>query len=268
MWWKQKHPPSNSELMKHQLSVLTIIFSVVSTILTIVIVAIGIFSYNSSERIERATNELVNFERGLTKEIDNYKEKIDDKLNDKINDLEIRIGQLQLLVEGRLDTKLKDFEDRFDKLSGETLKKPNLQIKYQGKFLDQQVIHIAKSQKGFLLPQISIENNGEREVTLPSINIFFSTNIEKLNLKPEHGFIESYWEERPSSETMYPKQFEYVIYGVREDLATISPKEVDNISATEILGISDSVTEIDCMMKVYYATQPPAVARFRLIKEN
>ena len=84
MWWKQKHPPSNSELMKHQLSVLTIIFSVVSTILTIVIVAIGIFSYNSSERIERATNELVNFERGLTKEIDNYKEKIDDKLNDKM----------------------------------------------------------------------------------------------------------------------------------------------------------------------------------------
>ena len=70
-----------------------------------------------------------------------------------------------------------------------------------------------------------------------------------------------------AKKSFYPSQFQYVFESaIREDLSIINQTETDEIPKTVIDNYQEDWKEIDCLLKIYYWTELPEVARFRLIK--
>lgn len=260
-----KHKSSN-EIINKQLNTITVIFSIIAVFFIGVGILIGVFSAKSVDQIIEARKELTDHKNELFTDVSAFKESINEKVDQRFFELENKVQKLEQIVEERLDKKINEYETKFEKISGENLKKPKLRLIYEGRSLEGQIIKLIKVGDKFAIPSLGIENIGDREVSIPSINIFFSLPVNKLNVHSERGMIESYWEEKSGADIFYPKQFQYVIYGIREDLSIINPQELDELPITLIENFNEEWNEIDCMLKVFYATEPPEIVRFKLSK--
>lgn len=250
MFSRQKVKGSK-EIIDNQLKVLDISFKWISIIVVIVTIALGIFS---AIRIE-----------SIQSQIDNSISKQENKLDNAITNLNERLVRLEDKVENKIlnftdrskeDIKdaLSDLNSEFDKLAGETLKEPNLELLYDGQDLNGQTLELKLDSGGnFILPSFIISNIGNEESTLPSIN---------FGLTEEITSIAGSWIKTGFTDNNYKAQYQLELGSVREDLSVIKPGEKDRIESITFVLKDTSIKNLREIFEIFYGREPSLKVAF------
>lgn len=136
----------------------------------------------------------------------------------------------------------------FEKLSGETLKQPNLELQYESQELNGQTLELKLDDSGNLvLPTFVISNIGNKEATLPAIN--FGVNEEVSN-------ISGGWSKTNFTDLNYKAQYQLELGSIREDLSVIKPGEKDRIESITLVLKDQNVKYLRCVFEIYYEREP------------
>lgn len=241
----RKKTTTSKEIIDNQLKVLDISFKWISMIVVIVTIALGVFSAIRIENIQT--------------QIDNSITKQENKLDIAISNLNDRLFKLEEKVENKilnytdrskLDIKdaLTNLNSEFDKLAGETLKQPNLELLYEGQELSGQTFELSLDNNGkLILPSIVIFNKGNQESVFPSINFGTSEEIE---------YISNNWIKSSFIDNNLKSQYQLEISSVREDISVIKPGEKDRIEMITLALKDKNVKSLRCVFEIFYEREP------------
>ncbi len=255
MFRRQKSKDSK-DIIDNQLRVLDISFKWISIIVVFVTVALGIFS---AIRIE-----------SIQSQIDNSISKQENKLENAISNLNDRLVRLEDKVENKIlnytDRSKSDIKDalvnlnsEFDKLAGETLKEPNLELLYDGQELNGQTLELKLDSNGkVVFPLFIVSNIGNKESTLPAIN---------FGLTEELASISGGWIQTSFTDKNYKSQYQLELGSVREDLSVIKPGEKDRIEPITCMLKDTSIKNLRGVFEIFYEREPSLKVSF-FIKIN
>ena len=255
---EKKLTDAKLDIADKRFNVLIVLAGILLTILGIIV---PIWQTNTStEKVENAIKEFEN-------KSEKFYSTSSNKTQQEFQSFDSRIQRLESQIEQKLDKKINEYETKFDKITGESLKKPKLRLLYDGKSLDGQTISLLKVNNKYAIPALSIENVGSKSVEIPTVNIWFSVSMNQITAYSEGRSTESYWEKRKSFESFYPSQFQYVFFSaIREDISIINPSEIDELPIIVLENFLEEWADIDCLLKIYYSTEPPEIARFKVHK--
>lgn len=241
-----------SNIVDKQLNVMNNAFIWISIIVVVLTFSIGLFSYF---RIESLQTQI---ETNLQKQDSKIKDALEiyDKRIDRIEDkLDQRISEYINRSNTEMKDKISDFKSDFEKLAGETLKTPSLEILYLGTLLHGQIIELKKGNDGWIdMPSIIVFNSGTNESQLPSINISFSEEIQ----------ISGDWRNTISLDPNYKNQNQLELSGARNDLSIIKVGESDRLDPFKIKLTSAQVSSLRCKLEIFYEATLPTVAVFSI----
>jgi len=123
--YRNQRTNSTNDLVNRQLSVLQTIFIALSAVIVLLSFGIGIFTYFRTESLESKIHNAISQQdakiesalKDMTQRMYDIQGDIDNKINNYTDKSEIRIKE-----------KITDLNKDFEKLSGETLKRPLLEI--------------------------------------------------------------------------------------------------------------------------------------------
>lgn len=250
---RKKSVSRTSDIVDKQLNVMNNAFIWISIIVIIMTIGLGLFSYlridslqsQVDANIQKQDNEIKDALEKYDKRIDRIEDKLDERVTEYIN-----------RSNTELKDKISDFKSDFEKLAGETLKKPVLEILYLGSPLQGQFIESKKATDGWLdSPSIIIFNSGTKESTIPSINLSFSEDITDIT---------GDWRKTTTSDPNYKCQYQLELNGMSDDLAVIKVGESDRFEPFRINLNSIDVNLLRCKLEIFYEETLPAVAVFSI----
>lgn len=248
----KKQNKSTTDIVDKQLSVMNNAFIWISIIVVILTVGLGLFSFL---RID-----------SLQSQIDNQMNKQDARIQDALLAYEKRIDRMEDKLEERITNyidksnsefkeKISDFRNDFEKLAGETLKIPVLEILYFGSELKGQIIEVNKSDDGWIdMPAVVLFNSGTKESQLPSINISFSEEVH----------ITGNWNKTIALDPNFNFQYQLELGSARDDLSIIKVGEYDRLEPFRIKLNSTDTKTIRCKIEIFYEAPQPTVAIFTI----
>lgn len=235
--------------IKKQLSTITIIFSIIAVFFLIIAGLVGYVSVSSSRDIDEAINRLQEDGTKLQDKLYTAEKEIRNDLDRRIENIEKRIEIYTAKSNQEVKSAISEMEQNFDKLSGEELKKPIIEILRDGLPLEGQIIELkVNTNDEILLPQFSFRNIGNRQLQIPSINLFVSENITIS--------ITGNWQNEELTDDNFKSQFQYYVDGLSDDLSVIKHGETDRMESFKLGSIGKDMELLDCKMVVYYDAGP------------
>jgi hypothetical protein len=143
-----------------------------------------------------------------------------------------------------------EMQNRVKEAIGDALKRPSIQIYYQGQKLDGQTFEVTASNPTYYFKSIFLSNDGERIADRVTIRLFATSQVF---FNPSGD-----WFDTQSSDTNYPFCYTW------NSAVTISAKDEYPIA---LGSISMGGTNRDLKLQVYYS-DTPAVAKFRIVEKK
>lgn len=165
------------------------------------------------------------------------------------------VGFLSYTSKKDVDEAIKDMHTQFKELQKQSIKMPNIEIKYQGRLLENQIIDIIANKDSkpptYTLSNIELFNKGNGQTTYPSINLFFADSISYVPI-PQLNI----WATIQSNEVYYKYGYQIRIDNWdTPDLTIIYPKESDYIMDFNFT-IPSQLNELQCQAAVFYENGP------------
>jgi len=249
---RKKNVNRTTDIVDKQLNVMNNAFFWISIIVVIITIALGLFSYL---RFDSLQTQLETQIRKQDSEIKDALDSYDKRMNRIEDKLEQRISEYINRSNTEMKDKISNFKDDFEKLAGETLKAPSLEILYLGTLLNGQTIEPQKGNDGWIeIPNILIFNSGTKESQLPSINISFSEEIQ----------ITGDWRNAVTLDPNYKNQYQLELNGSRDDLSLIKVGEYDRLEPLKIKLTSGQVNSLRCKLEIFYEATLPTTAVYTI----
>jgi len=262
MFKKIKSQNSLDNIVIKQLSVLNNVFVALSVIIVLVSIIIGLFSYLTSKDL-RTENDVLN--KRIDDKLSYYEDKneknhqvMEDNLSSKENYIDQKMSSFSNISEQKINQALNQLDTKFDKLSGEKLKKPKVAIYYNGQrysISDSSKIKIYSDNGSFTTYPFKIANIGDKEISNFSIRIFF---IDEIKLNPSGG-----WQQQSSSDSPFKTE----LYWGQEFPTTVNPGEKWEVSSLKF-SINKNIREVKARMKVFYGVEEPEIADLIFINSS
>ena len=178
--------------INRQLKTITIVFSIITTFFAIIAAVVGYLSISSQTKVDEAIRDLQTQRNELQDKVYSLERDLRDRSDSRWENIENKVESFSTNANNELKSTINEIEDKFDKLAGESLKKPVIDIMLKGLPLDNQVVEL-KVNKGdqIQLPQFTFKNSGDKELQVPSINFFVSEEIKSITMNPRES-IENY----------------------------------------------------------------------------
>ena len=252
MMLRKQERNKTSDLVDKQLNVMNSAFIWISIIVIIMTIGLGLFSYFRIDSLQSQVDANIQKQDTKIKDaLDIYDKRID-RIEDKLDQ---RVSEYIDRSDTEMKDKISDFKSDFEKLAGETMKTPSLEILYLGTLLRGQIIELKKGGDGWIeMPSIVVFNSGTKESTLPSINISFSEEIQ----------INGEWRNTVSFDPNYKNQYQLELSGARDDLSIIKVGEYDRLEPFKIKLTSAQVSSLRCKLEIFYEATLTAVAVFSI----
>jgi hypothetical protein len=251
--YRNKKDKSTNELIHYQLSVIQTVFIALSAVIVLLSFGIGIFTYFRTESLESKVNNAIKEQNA---KIESELKEMTQRMNDLNKDIDNRINNFTDKGEVRIKEKLSELDNDFEKLSGETLKRPLLEVLYNDFPLMGNIIEAQKNNEGIIsLPTIIIYNTGSKEATLPSINISFNEEAEIIGAD---------WVHTINFDQSYKSSYQLELGSIREDLAVIKPGERDPLINILFRMGTNSKNEIKCKLEIFYEDENSVKTIFTL----
>jgi len=167
----------------------------------------------------------------------------------------IIIGLVSYTSKRDVDEAIKDMQAQFKDLQKQTVTIPNIEIKYHGRLLDNQVIDLITNKDSepstYTLSKIELFNKGNGQTTYPSINLFFADSIHYVP-NPQLNI----WVKIQSNDDYYKYGYQIRIDNWdTPDLTVIYPQESDYLMDFNFTAPSQ-LNELQCQAVVYYENGP------------
>jgi hypothetical protein len=160
-------------------------------------------------------------------------------------------------MQSNVDKAIAAMEKRFELLAGDALKKPSLQIMWDQRPLDGQIIELSVpnvSPMQFLLHNFFLANSGDRRTDPLSISVLMPARVA---VSWDHQD----WENGPSPDRDYT-----VGFNSTRTSTTVAAKQMLNVHPLSVMIVDNILwpTNMPCKIQVYYGGDKPAEAHFQL----
>ena len=143
---------------------------------------------------------------------------------------------------------ISDMNQKFEMLAGETLKKPRLEILYEGHPLDGRAFEIPQSSGALRLGTIFLHNSGNKRIEYITTRLYATRGIT----------LNGDWQAFTSPDTNWPVA--YILLGTRG--IGIDAKETFSFDEAGWINLSFPITNGACKLDIYYGVEQPAEAKF------
>lgn len=156
---------------------------------------------------------------------------------------------LSVSSRNEINDAVREMERKFEVLSGNALKKPELTIRYEGKDLENQILTAKlKNKTNFSLSEILLKNIGNKSTESVSMRLYFNEKITEPN--------EPYWEQLKSFDDKFP-----VLFWSGHELK-ISPGEEWHTPPFSGKFSETSTRELSAKLMVYFGEENPTQVNF------
>jgi len=213
-----------------------------------------LLSNSSNNRMDTAIEEMKTEINRTTERVDqqmrNAKEDFRSSIFDTKNEYSnIKLEQQALIKDTRqqVNSSLSEYENKFNQLTKEALRKPRLVCLYGGKNITGQTLKFDKRNDNVLL---KIKNEGDAPAKKIKIILYLKS---EFNIQPVYGFDRS----PHSDDAEFDESYEYTQYS-----STLDPEESVMLSLS-IFGEKVNTTS-SAMLKIYYEQPEPLKYLFNI----
>lgn len=173
-------------VFKNQLHTLTIIFSLSAAVVVFITILTGFLGFMNIRELTGLMNE-------YDKKIEEKGEKVENKAYVISKDLESKLMYYDTKIDDKTnlalqttETAIKDMEDKFDRLSGEGLKKADIKIYYNKKQLNGLDIECSKIINDYyVLDDIFFVNEGNRSAETFNVKLYCNCDFKTIITETE-----------------------------------------------------------------------------------
>ena len=164
----------------------------------------------------------------------------------------ILISVLSIISSNKIDSAIERMDKRFNELSG---KVPSVEINFENRPIDGQIIDLTSPDSVYLLPKIEFINTGSGQSTFPSISLYFSDEVKLLT--------RNIWLIGQSNDDYYKFLYELnTSQSYTPDLRVIFPGETDYLPEFKFVPLLN-ISIIKCKI-IVFQENIPSISQFKI----
>ena len=244
------------KLISRQLNTINIVIAAIGIMFLIAISGLGYLQIKSSDELSKTAKEMKDDLRYNMDQLNKGFEK-------DIKDQQSYIENYNKGIEKRIDTKLADFEKRFNQIAGEATEPALLNIYYKGEKVFKNTLFVPyrktgskKNQYAVRIPRFIIKNEGGKPTNIVNVYISSDHNLSSGGFVDSYPF--GYWNKAIVQEG---SEFisKLVFYLGENSIQFINPDEFWSMEIPEILT-KDLNDSIKIRIEIYYGLEKPTTA--------
>lgn len=176
----------------------------------------------------------------------------------------IIITVLSVASKSEIENAINRMEYRFEKLAGQSIKEPKLELFYEGNQITNTTNIIKRNEgKSVSINGYYLKNIGIRTADNIRLKLFLDSAIFDISeVKGNNYYYPNKWSEEQSTKADFPFMYVY-----QENLS-LNPSETFSLSSVFIELSEENINKlkITCVLEVFYDSQPPIMVKYILSK--